>query len=107
MIFGSKPRVVDAEGDNIRVGWDPTGHLDLVKFHKQTTDNGWNKSRSMQLMACIPVYIYGWMNKFHPDWLQYPEWDGSPLQKWLDTDDFGKACKVAEDHPNRTSFIIK
>jgi hypothetical protein len=109
MIFGEKPRVVDSEGDMVRIGQNVDGHLDLVKYYKETTDNGWTKERTMQLMAIIPTYIIGWMNKFHPDWLQCDQWKGSPLERWLETDDFGRACRVAENHPERgaSGVIIK
>lgn len=99
MIFGDRPRIIAAEGDKIRIGYDAAGHMDLVRFYKETTNNGWSRDRSMQLMAIVPPYVYGWMMKFHPDWGQSTRWDDHPLKHWLETDDFGRACRVAEDHP--------
>ncbi len=112
MLFGrSKPFIQDKEGAKVRIAFDPTEHLKAVQFERERLDNGYQKGRAgdMQLVAVIPDYIYGYLLKLNPDMHKCTDWKDHPINKWLNTegDGFAQACKVAQDHPNRSNFIIK
>lgn len=61
--------------------------MERAESLRQSTNRGWNQTKTMKLVASIPVI----------EFLRHPEWNSDPnaLKRWLSSD-YGRLFKVSE-----------